>query len=499
MAARSALWNDNPWWADRARIDEDPHIVRWNESRIRYDPPLRCQIRYEYEADNSVIYTLRGPRQVGKTTMIKLQIREFLEKGVSPWSLFYYSFDIVGEKSEMAETILEYLRVSEGRRRGRAYLFLDEVTSVRDWQKGIKWLVDAGRLNDCTVLATGSRGQSILRATERLPGRRGRTGDPYDRLLAPMRFSEFVRVSDPTIAEFFEERGLSSRAGRHGALRELLAGGIPEAVEEMHGRFGDDLLACLESYMLSGGTPRIVDEMARTGSIGRDLYAAYRDGILGDWGQRSERDLRQLAGAIAGSAGSPTSWDGLRRRADLGGWESTRNGVFSLADLSVVSVIYKYGERKKAPRLSGDKKIHFRDPFYMHLFGAPSGQGDPFGQSESALADPAQAGKMAESVVADHLIRLAGDMAENPQSFEYDDHVFFWSDDKKREVDFVLRAGGGTEVPIEVKYRRRVDHRELGGIAGFAGSRKGIVLSKGEMDGRRDYDLVPVAAFLALI
>ena len=54
-------------------------------------------------------------------------------------------------------------------------------------------------------------------------------------------------------------------------------------------------------------------------------------------------------------------------------------------------------------------------------------------------------------------------------------------------------------MPIEVKYRNRVDHRELGGIAGFAGSCRGLVLSKDELDQRRDYALVPAAEFLALV
>lgn len=125
MAARSTLWSFNPWWTDKARIGEDAQIVKVRESHIRYDPSLRGQIRYEYESGNSVIYTLRGTRQVGKTTLIKLQIREFLESGTHPWNIFYYSFDMVDSRSEMAEIILEYVLASRGKRRGRAYMFLD--------------------------------------------------------------------------------------------------------------------------------------------------------------------------------------------------------------------------------------------------------------------------------------------------------------------------------------------------------------------------------------
>lgn len=498
MAAHSTLWDANPWWTDKARINEDRQIAKWKESDMRYDPSLRARIRYEYESGNSVIYTLRGARQVGKTTLIKLQIREFLES-VNPWNLFYYAFDMIDSRSEMAEIIQEYVFVSRGKRQGRAYLFLDEITSVSEWQKGIKWLVDAAKLPDCTVLATGSRAQSILRASERLPGRRGRTEDPYDRVLAPMRFSEFACASDPAIAGFFKECGLESAGKRHGALREALSGSVPAIMDKMHGALGPDLQRHLESYMLSGGIPRVVDEMAKTGRIGRGTYTAYRDGIAGDWGPRSDETLRQLGRAIADSMGSAVYWDGLRRQADLGGWESTRSGVLSLKDLSVVAVIYKYGDRKKVPRLSGHRKIYFQDPFYMHLFGLRADHPEPFARSEAAAADPAWAGRLAEGIVADHLIRLAADTARNPQDFAYTDHVFFWSDAKGREVDFVFYKRGELEAPVEVKYRNRIDHRELGGIAGFAGSGSGTVLSKGEFGQRRDYSVVPAAEFLALV
>ena len=45
---------------------------------------------------------------------------------------------MIDSRSEMAEIIQEYVFVSRGKRQGRAYLFLDEITSVSEWQKGIK-------------------------------------------------------------------------------------------------------------------------------------------------------------------------------------------------------------------------------------------------------------------------------------------------------------------------------------------------------------------------
>ena len=98
------------------------------------------------------------------------------------------------------------LELSEGYRneRERTYIFLDEITPVDNWQKAIKFLIDASQLKHCTLLATGSQATSILRAAERLPGRRGYVDGPYDMVLQPMSFSAFARMRNGDLAEFLE-------------------------------------------------------------------------------------------------------------------------------------------------------------------------------------------------------------------------------------------------------------------------------------------------------
>jgi len=42
----------------------------------------------------------RGPRQVGKTTLLKIIIAEHFKKDESPKNLFYYACDLVENGSE---------------------------------------------------------------------------------------------------------------------------------------------------------------------------------------------------------------------------------------------------------------------------------------------------------------------------------------------------------------------------------------------------------------
>lgn len=501
MSADVRLWEYNPWWREKESIAADDIITGWERSAIRYDPVLRGKIVYDYEPDNSVVYALMGPRQVGKTTLIKLQIREFLDRGVCPWNILYYLFDPSYSKSGLASVIEDYLRLSRGYRdESRKYLFLDEITSVDDWQRGIKFLYDLGRLKNCTILAAGSKADRILRARERLPGRRGRTADPYDRLLRPMRFAEFAGIRNAGIARFVRDHRLSEPGIRKKMILGLFSGEVPEEVDRIYVGLLHDLDDCLNEYMLTGGTPVIVDQKARRNFLPPELYAGYLEGILADWRPKDGEMLGRFAGAVAENLGSAISWNRLRRHARIGSMATVQDYALVLKDLPILSIIQRYGRKKRA-MIRKEKKFYFADPFYLHMFNAWNGLKDPFDESVRFLTD-ANRGRMVEGIVANHLIRLAFSLVENRQMFEYDNNVFFWKGNDGRESDFVLYVNGTVEAPLEVRYRHNIDHRGLGGIASFldaTGTKSGLVLSKEELEARQDYLVVPASVFLMLV
>ncbi len=493
----------NPWWKDRKSIENDEKITEWERS-IHYDPRLRHEIRYDFEPDNTVIYTLRGPRRVGKTTLLKLQIRDFLDR-VCPWNIFYYSFDMIDSRSELVDTIESYLRLSKRYRKqpDRTYLFLDEVSLVPDWQRGIKWLIDNNRLKNCTVLATGSQAINILRANERLSGRRGRTTDTFDKLLIPMKFSEFVDISAKEITVFTQNHHLRKIEDKKKIFLQLLSKEIPKEIDLLYNNFIDDLNNCLYEYLLTGGTPQIVDQKIKTNFISSELYKDHLDGIRSDWGQlRNEMLLKQFGGAIINNMGSNISWNSLQQQANIGSWITTRDYALSLNDLSIINIIHMYGEIKKIPLIGKPKKLYFHDPFYLHLFNSWLNADDPFEISEEFIADEINQSKMVESVVSNHLIRWAFNLVEHKQGFDCSNHVFFWKDQKGREVDFVLYYKNNFELPIEVKYRNQIHTKELGGLVSFLNKtdvKSGLVLSKNDLDERQDYLIIPTCILLMLI
>lgn len=501
MVSTPALRRANPWWRSAELIDADEKIKMCKAAKIAYDPELRHQIEYDFEPDNTVVYTMRGPRQVGKTTMIKLQIRDFLKGNANPWNVFYYSFDLAGTPQDVADIISRYLEVSSAYRseKERTYLFLDEITSVDDWQKAIKFLIDGGQLRHCTLLATGSQAASILRAAERLPGRRGSVADSYDKILQPMSFSEFVRVRNSELAKFIEGEKIDANRKKD-ILADIAAKQIPDIIHKLNAGFVDVLNRCLDEYMVTGGLPKIVNEKIIHNFVADPVYRTYLDGIKADWGLHSADMVRQFGSALATSMGSAVSWSSLLRQTDFGSWSTVQKYVYLLNDASVIHIVHLFGEKSKQARFRKEKKIYFTDPFYYSLFSNLHKTKDWFVVSEEFLMEEKNAGGIAECVAADHLARLMYDTADSRIMFDRNNHLFYWKD--KQEVDFVLYREGQLELPVEIKYRNRISYRELGGMARFldaTGSESGLVLSKDTLEVRRDYAVIPLAVFLALV
>ena len=179
----SKILDQNPWWEDIRSIERDPHIRAWAESELGWSPKTQFE-------DRDYVYSLRGTRQVGKTTTIKLDIQQRL-KAHPGNAILYYAFDLENSPREMVDVIEQYLNWSRLPNEQRC-LYLDEVTNVRNWQKAIKYLKDRGRLVNCTVVVVGSNSVDLRKGTELLPGRRGISSEPLDHIQEPLKFGDYV-------------------------------------------------------------------------------------------------------------------------------------------------------------------------------------------------------------------------------------------------------------------------------------------------------------------
>src|ERR1051326_3288586 len=91
----------NPWWSDAQAIQRDRHLRALASSPFQRPILLLDQL----QLDAPIVYTLRGARQVGKTTTVKLLIRKLLDQGVAPTRILYYTLDLERDPDQIVDIV----------------------------------------------------------------------------------------------------------------------------------------------------------------------------------------------------------------------------------------------------------------------------------------------------------------------------------------------------------------------------------------------------------
>lgn len=257
------------------------------------------------------VILVRGPRQYGKSTWLEQQVRSTVTE-FGPATAFYLNGDEIPDSEALIESIRGLLPLFRSDAPVRR-LFLDEITAVREWERGLKRLVDAGELRRVLVVTTGSRATDLRRGVERLPGRKGRL-ERTVYLFTPLPYAEFARVCGGELGEDAPLVYLLS-GGCPLAAAELAAHGrLPEFVVEMvrdwvlgecaaSGRDRSSLLAVWDVVLRRGGTPIGQAAVAREAGLANNTVAAGYLELLAD--------LMCLGFAYAWDAGRQLS---LRRK-----------------------------------------------------------------------------------------------------------------------------------------------------------------------------------------
>lgn len=476
------LTTQNPWWISTERIQDDPKIQTFQEAAYPWRPELLKTI----DLTRDLIYSLRGPRQVGKTTFVKLLIQHLLEtEEHRPQGIFYYPCDLINSDRELADLLTTYLDFKTPWQPKRAFLFLDEISAVPNWQKAIKFLTDAGHLRNCTVLVTGSHTVDIKTGLELLPGRRGDASSKLDLKLLPLSFRTFVQL----MVHQHPELPLTPDQ------KELLTGSSLQMLEEARsGKLSPHLLGLLDmlphlnhfldQYLLTGGFITAINEYLTTGSIREYIYDIYLSWLIGDLHKlgKSDTNLRQIVQAVLDTLTTPVSWNGLSRRTSVSSHHTATDYVEMLEYSFVLHVIPFYDPMERTIRFRKNRKLYFSDPFIGHVFRWWTHRAkSPFEQAHEVLADPTLKSQWIESAVAAHLKR----------SYE----VGYWQDRYGYEVDFLVQQEDAL-LPIEVKFREQMAKSDFKALEKLKG---GLILTRTRWDVRGAFLFIPTALYLLLL
>jgi len=484
----------NPWWYSRASIAGDAKIREFEAARLKWMPRLRGHL----DMDKDVMYSIRGPRQVGKSTLVKLIIRDELSRR-EPHRIFYFACDLVSNAKELSGVLEAYFGWAGKRGGGRTLICLDEVSRVKDWESAYKQFVDVHSLSGTTFILTGSSSWDLKHGIERLGGRKGEaSGEQNHKVLLPMKFAEYVKMRDGALYEPFRAAGLDGNSGRKRAFLGLMG---PEA--EAHASaflpLHRELDALLDEYFLTGGILPAANQYVSSGEILNATYEVYLQLFFGDIARlgRDEDTAKKVLSCVLHNGGTPAGWESFAKWCGIPSQLTVMQYVEVLRTLFVLNVYHALDQNTRQPRHRSEKKMHLPNPFFFHAFhGYLTNPAGNYFEQAKKYADTGE-GKagLAESVCGDHLARLAYNFAPS-DLYDQQNSVFYVRNANGESVDYAVRLPDGF-VPVEVKYQNELNDGDYRGIRKF---RRGILVTKKTADfSHAHYPAIPLSLFLMFI
>ncbi len=327
------------------------------------------------------IFTLSGGRQIGKTTLMKQWMVKLMELGVPADRITFLTGELIDDHHSLIRLVTEM----RGGVPEEAYrcLILDEVTYIRDWDKGVKYLADAGVLDNTGFFLTGSDLAVIKEARMRFPGRRG-SEDTVDFHIFPLSFLEAVRLKQRLTRDEVDQF----------LTDEPFQEDLPPASM-------DRLFAEFEAYLLHGGFLTAINDLEKHGQIQQATYSTYSDWIRGDCLKRDRQEhfLREILAAIIKRHGSQVTWNSLTQDLSIDHPKTVADYLHLLASMDAVFIQYALLEDKLVAAPKKARKLMFSDPFIFHAVRAwLSPSRTPYtDQAVPLLADSKKAGTLAES------------------------------------------------------------------------------------------------------
>jgi len=346
------------------------------------------------------LHFLFGPRQVGKTTLLKLLVKKLVEGGRDPRTIFYYTCEMAADHRELGEVLGEVVKLKKRWGVSSALVLLDEVTYPREWYRALKFYLDQGHFQNDVIIATGSVSMYAKREVETFPGRRG-WGRDY--VMYPLSFKKFAEVQ-----------------------------GVPPGADPAAWR--TELAEALELYLKCGGYPAAVVNCATAGNPGgaADVVISSLAFDLARL-KRSEAYAKRLLKAVLETAPSPVSLNALAKEAELRSHKIAFSYLNLLESLYLLRQLYYIDPYRLVEDYKKPRKIHLIDPLVYQAAAKWTGARVPH---EAALL---------EATVAMHFARSH--------------RVGYWRDGF--EVDVVVPELG---LGVEVKWGKRAGVKRVGKI-----------------------------------
>jgi len=202
---KSILYRYNPWW-ERGYVF--PEIIE----RKAWTDIINSQV------NQPVITFLTGLRRIGKTTLMKLTIKELIEnRGLTSNCILYFpADDYLLSSNSLLEIVDEFRKIHQHKFTQKLYLFFDEITYKEDYEIQLKNLIDN---HNVKIIASSSSASLLASKKPFLTGRQ------HIVEVLPLNYQEYLIFKNISV--------LPTDEHLHGIYFHdfLTTGGIPEYVK----------------------------------------------------------------------------------------------------------------------------------------------------------------------------------------------------------------------------------------------------------------------------
>ena len=429
----------NPWWRDGS-LKFDPVLLQYAKNKLKSRPPVLEQLNFKRDG----IYFLSGPRGAGKTTALKLMIKKLIEEdGAKPRQIFYYSCHNLDSSEQLNEMIKLFLNQANSRQ--RAYIFIDEITIIKDWQSGLNHLGKAGKFKNITLVFTSSFLEE-------------QAGGAINFLtISSLAFGEFVGLINPAF------------------YQKIKRGNYPA--------WADKIEYYLDIYLLTGGQIGAINDYYFNGAVSQNVYSNSLYWLLANVARlgRDPALVRQIMEKIILNLGQSVGYKTLAHKTKAKTHLTAAEYLNLLESMFAVKIIYQAvaeGASRKA------KKIYFQDPFMFWLFYCYAHGSLNYWQfSRERLHDKEVFTALVENVILSQLIK------------DEKNKITYWRDNlKKKEINFIVERDKKI-TPILIRYGRGIDKAD-DGIFQLTGFKKGIIISRDKLADKGAFKIMPLTYFL---
>jgi len=336
------MCGENPWWSGPPRTGRSYRAMRRRAYFDRF-----AKLVKEENVRRAIV--LMGPRRVGKTVLLQHMIQRLLGQGIPPRAVAYLSLDQPLYANLSIEEIARHIREASGLQKTEpAFLFLDEIQYLRDWERHLKSFVDAHPHIKC--IASGSAAAAL-----RMKSIESGAGRFTDFLLPPLTFHEFLDLQNI--------RGLVRRSkgawicrnisalNKH-FIRYMSIGGYPEVI------FSETIQNDMERYVRSD----IIEKV-----LLRDLPNLY--------GIRDIQELNSLFLALAWNTAQEVSLDGLSQESGVSK-PTIRRYLEYLEAAFLIKIVHRVDRNAKRFQRANNFKVYLTSPaMRIALFGPIAEEG----------------------------------------------------------------------------------------------------------------------------